>query len=148
MPSLYVVDASVDAKWQLAEEDHADHALRVLEDHLTGAISLIAPRHMRLEVASVLMKAARRTRLPRASSLESIRQIDEWGIVLIDEPSMAEAAEFAYAFGTSLYDALYVALAMRRQCPLISADAKLRNACAGQFDAYLWLPDYRGLTAE
>ncbi|MCX6020737.1 MAG: hypothetical protein NTZ05_03225 [Chloroflexi bacterium] len=51
----------------------------------------------------------------------------------------------AQRFGCSLYDGVYLALALARDCPLIYADNRLRNALRGRFPLALWIEDYQPL---
>ena len=48
---------------------------------------------------------------------------------------LAEAHRLAVAHGRTVYDALYLALSVRRGCPFVTADERLVNAVAGPVDA-------------
>jgi excisionase family DNA binding protein len=52
--SRYVVDASVAAKWDLNDEEYQDPAYALLIDYQEGRTQLIAPDHLRYEVANTL----------------------------------------------------------------------------------------------
>jgi predicted nucleic acid-binding protein len=48
-------------------------------------------------------------------------------------PLIHKAFEIATAFDRSVYDSVYVALAIQSQAPLITADERLANALASRF---------------
>ncbi|MGH2459813.1 MAG: type II toxin-antitoxin system VapC family toxin [Chloroflexota bacterium] len=54
---VYVVDASVVARWHLSSEPHTAFALAVRRDYEGGRIGLVAPDHFRYEVVSAFRKA-------------------------------------------------------------------------------------------
>ena len=55
---------------------------------------------------------------------------------------LVSAFRLAIQHGRSLYDSLYVALALREQCQLVTADERLCNALRPAFgDTLLWLGD-------
>ena len=64
---------------------------------------------------------------------EDARQIiDEFGKLKVELTSTAdllnEAYRLAVTHGRTVYDAMYIALSMREQCPYVTADEKLVNA--------------------
>jgi predicted nucleic acid-binding protein len=59
----YVVDASVAIKWFLNDEDFVEQSQAVFNAYNTGAIRLIAPEHLILEVANAILSAVRSERL-------------------------------------------------------------------------------------
>jgi predicted nucleic acid-binding protein len=70
-----------------------------------------------------------------ASILERLDFRDESGYYEL-------ALAIAHAHGRSFYDAVYVALALQEQCPLVSADERLCNALRPHFgETMLWLGD-------
>jgi len=54
---------------------------------------------------------------------------------------LPEALTIAFSFDRSLYDCLYVALAVESRTDLITADERLANALAAQFPVK-WLGAY------
>ena len=140
----FVVDASVAAKWRLSDEEHADTALRVLDDFFTGRIRLFAPGFIRLEVASALTVATM-GRSPRLAPQSGREAIDEFLAIDIatvaDDTLVAPAYSLARKYGCAIYDALYLALAQRLSLRLITADARFYRR-VGTLPEILWLPDY------
>lgn len=64
-------------------------------------------------------------------------------IALKDTATLVGAAlEIALAFDRSVYDSLYVALALRDDCQLVTADRRLYNALAPALsETMLWIED-------
>lgn len=52
---MVVADASVAAKWLLADEEDTDRADRLLQDETVGTSVILAPPLLRSEVANVLL---------------------------------------------------------------------------------------------
>lgn len=119
-----VVDASIVVKWFLPEI-HALSALRLLKND----IDLIAPELISPEVGNVILKKWRRGEIDRESAcgiMSDFRrtplQIHSSDILLEDTWNIAEL------YNQSFYDSLYIALAKRQECRLVTADLKLYNA--------------------
>lgn len=137
--STYVVDASVAAKWFLEEED-TETALRVLDEDN----ELHAPDFLLAEADSILCKRVRRLELTEERAIqfrEILRALPIHlypFVVLLDQ-----AYGIANRTGRSLYDCLYVVLAVLLDAPVVTADRRLYNALAdGPFAAYVaWVED-------
>lgn len=125
---IYVVDASVILKWFLPEPDSAAADL-LLEQFLNGEAQLIAPDLILLEMASALWRKA--LLLDEISSAESAfvyRDLLTLPISLMSTESLAAAAfEFAIRHRHPIYDAVYCALAIERNCEFITADETIIN---------------------
>lgn len=118
----FVVDASVAIKWVLPEEGSL-RALQLLE---SGA-ELIAPEFCLVEVAAVIGKQARRPNpLSPEAAREALAIILETPLELLPSDDLLEQAfELGLTFRHALYDCIYVALALRERCTLITADGPL-----------------------
>jgi predicted nucleic acid-binding protein len=124
--SLFVVDASVVIKW-LVPEAHSDAARRLLEhDH-----RYVAPDLLFAETANAIWKKVRRGEL---SSEHGQRLVTDVGTVAVETvPCRALAADaypLATATGRTVYDAMYLALAVRLDTRMITADERLAGAVA------------------
>ena len=132
-----VVDASVAVKWFVEEEYSAQARSLLSED-----TSRLAPDFILVEFAHVALKQIRRHQLPpddaRAAGTHLTRLV-----ALHPAPPLVRAAfEIGLTFERSIYDSLYVALAMREGCQLVTADRRLYNALASPFsDTMLWIED-------
>jgi len=129
--SRLVLDASVAIKWLLpaSGENLAAEALALYERYTRGKFVIAVPDLFWAETANALCNAARRgriTRLARESSFQELRRFDFAtvnSLMLIDR-----AFELATRFGQTVYDCLYVALAIESEAELITADERLANA--------------------
>jgi predicted nucleic acid-binding protein len=128
---MTVVDASVAVKW-LVPEDGSDEAERLL----TTSQKLFAPDLIRVEVAAAL---TRRFRQGRAPEQEVREDCDRWprllaeGIITLTpaELDYPEAVALALQLKHPFQDCLYLALALRLQAPLVTADPKFIERAAG-----------------
>ena len=120
----YVVDASVAAKW-LFNEEHTAAAGRLLR----GGYDLWAPELVRTEMASIVWK---RWRLGDLSPPEAKEVSAAFALAPLnyrpDETILEAALEIAIGAERSIYDSLYLALAIERGCRMVTADGKFFNA--------------------
>lgn len=142
----YVLDASVAAKWFLprAGETHAGEAMQLLRDYSAGRIDLMVPDLFWPELGNILWKAVRRGRLSRRSAEESIHSLERGEIATAATAKLlGDAFAIAASFDRTVYDAVYVALAVASDAPLLTADERLANALAARFPVQ-WLGAYGG----
>jgi predicted nucleic acid-binding protein len=129
----YVVDASVALKWVLPEA-HSDQALRLRDDFQKRLHELLAPDIFPVELAHALTRAERKKIIPVGYAKGFLAGIMQVPPVLY--PSLAllsKAADISSRSRLGVYDCLYVALAGREQCELVTADERLVNALHEQF---------------
>ena len=138
--NIYAVDASALVKAAIPEE-YSDVMRRIVGMHEAGAIRLIAPDFIFTECANVLWKHIRRGDLSVAEAEFSLAELRSRNIPLVPQGALLDdALRFASAYGSSVYDALYCALAQRENADLITADARLVNRVAGSGVGALTLP--------
>jgi predicted nucleic acid-binding protein len=125
--TLWVVDASVVIKWYLPEGDYeAARAIR------TADTALAAPDLLFAETANILWKVVRRNEMAASRAFEIIDEVAAAPFITISNQSLArDALELSVATGITAYDASYVALAIRIDKILITADEKLVRKLAG-----------------
>jgi predicted nucleic acid-binding protein len=131
----WVLDASVAAKWFLppAREPLSAEALGILEGYASGQIRLMVPDLFWPEFGNILWKALRQGRISRASAEEAIAGLQARKISTAPSaPLLKEAFAIAAAFERTVYDGVYVALAMMSKAPLVTADERLANALAAR----------------
>jgi predicted nucleic acid-binding protein len=139
----YVLDASIAVKWHLHDEEFVAEARIVLADFREGRIRLLAPDHIRYEVASAIRQAVRRGRLQREVGAVAIDQFLAWNVTTIGSSDLIRSAyDQALRHGCSLYDGLYLALAEAARCPLLYADERLRHNLTHRFPYALWIGEY------
>lgn len=120
----FVVDASVAVKWYVEEEGSAK-AVRLLED----TCALHAPDFMRIEVENVLLSKMRRGEMSIAEAEDIRLAIRRVPIRWDSSPEMLDDAfRWAVLLHRTIYDSIYVSLAVRLGIPLVTADEKLRHA--------------------
>lgn len=131
--SLLILDVSVAAKWFLprAGEPLVEEALALFKRYAEGDIEFAVPDLFWAEFGNVLWKAVRSGRLLHKAANEALSTVLQYGFPTIPSKELAEdAVAIALSTGRSVYDALYVALAVQRHAPFITADERLVNALA------------------
>ena len=137
--SRYVVDASVAIKWYIAEPGW-EAAARLLEPERT----LIAPEFLRLEVGNILWKYVARGEFKFATAEAIAERLRTTPIHFVPLSQDVDVAlRLAVEFSRTVYDSLYLALAAREQCRLVTADRKLYNALESTrlAEQLLWIED-------
>ena len=132
----FVVDASVAIKWlsPFRLEVLVPQARGLLDRWQRGAIELIAPDLIRLEVASAHWKAVRQNRCTAAEAQTSLAALRSQALTTVASEQFIDLAfQIALQHGRTVYDCLYVALAVTLNFELIPADEKLVNALSSYF---------------
>ena len=115
-----VIDASIAIKWVI-EEDGSPQSLL-----LRKRATLSAPELLIAECANILWKKVRLNELVADEARLAARLLQAASIELVPTRSLLEAAtRIAIALDHPAYDALYVALAIERDCPFVTADERL-----------------------
>lgn len=128
MPEILVVDCSVAAKWVLPEPDR-DPAMALLDRYGSGGISLIAPDLLLAEFASLLAKRTRRKQLSVEQAQRGFGLMNLCAPRLFDtRPRLPRALQLSLNYQLSLWDCVYLALALEHACPVITADRRLFRA--------------------
>lgn len=126
----FVLDASVALAWCF--EDEAIPAADKVLEYLRGSKAIV-PGLWFLEVGNALLSAERRGRLTPAESVHFLGLLCQLPIQ-VEELSPRQAWEeilsLARIYRLSTYDAVYLALAIRRGLPLASLDGDLCRAAA------------------
>ncbi len=120
----YVIDASVAIKWYLPEE-HSIHAARLP----LLAVSLHCPDLLFAETGNILWKYVLRSECSYSRAVAILKEMQALSIKVWDTHKLArEAFDIACCTKRSFYDSLYVALAVKNDSRLVTADLKLYNA--------------------
>ena len=134
--SLVVVDASVAAKWFLPEngETLVDQAAALLDRYDRNKIQFVVPDLFYVEIASAIWKAVRVGRVSRAFGDRALVLLTEREFATVPSLKLLDGAfQIAADYGRTVYDSLYVALAVQIESQLITADERLANALASRF---------------
>jgi predicted nucleic acid-binding protein len=129
----YVLDSSVAFKW-VVPELHSDKALRLRADFQSGLHELLAPDVFPGELGHALTRAERQGRITIGEALRL------WSDVMLTAPQLVaslpvthRAIVLSSQTRIGVFDCLYVALAERENCELVTADTRLINNLQGQF---------------
>ena len=115
-----VVDASVAIKWFLPEV-HSPAAIRLLDPQTY----LFAPDLIGPEIGNTLWKKVRRDEITREEALEILGTFETLNVEIYPSMVLLPAAfELATALDRTVYDSLYLALAIAQNCALVTADRK------------------------
>lgn len=126
-----VLDSSVALKTVLPEADSA-RAIRLIADYKQGLHALLAPDVFPVEVGHALTRAERQKRIQPPDGWRF------WNAIMADAPSllpylpvMQVAFGLSSAMRVGLYDCLYIALARREACRVVTADQRLPSTFPG-----------------
>ncbi len=115
-----VVDASVAVKW-FVPEIHSEAAGRILKSKW----DLLAPDIIWAEVGNTLWKKIRRGEISAQEAMDIIKDFRRFPIQTYGSKLLLDTAwHLAQEFGISVYDGMYLALAISRDCSLVTADRK------------------------
>ena len=129
IPMPCVVDASVASAWTFPDE--SDAGANTLLDEITNGVRLgFVPQHWHLEVRNALLMGERRGRIGLDKVMLRLRFLNDLPLVTDDEARLDDALDLARTYGLTMYDALYLELAIRREAPLATLDNKLRRAAS------------------
>jgi predicted nucleic acid-binding protein len=122
--SVFVVDASVVVKW-FVPEIHSDAARRLL----VLPHEYVAPDLLFAETANTIWKKIRREELTAEEGQQLVADIAQIAVETVPCRPLAEDAHaLANATGRTVYDSMYVALAVRLNTRSITADDRLEAA--------------------
>ncbi len=119
-----VIDASVAVKWVQPEELSAEAQLLV-----SRYPRLIVPDFLYLEVANTLWKRAQRKELTTQETFVALEGICNMVLEVVPAKGLLDSAmAFALQTKRTLYDSVYLALALDSDCKLVTADRRFFNA--------------------
>ena len=125
MEKKIVVDASVVTKWYLIEE-YSDNAIKLRNDYVRGLVQIIVPSLLEYEVLNAL-------RYSGVYNLDELKKIgsslNKYGFITynLENDIKDLAIKLALKENITLYDASYIALALKFNTLLYTADQELVN---------------------
>lgn len=137
-----ILDASVAAKWFLADEDLSAQAQIVRQALVQRRVSLIAPSVIWPEVAHAVVRAVRRNRLDHetaeiiAGDIVNVRPL-----IRTADVDLFGAFRTALVTGVSGYDAHYLDLGARLDQNVLTADERMVERGRAHGYGVVWLGD-------
>jgi predicted nucleic acid-binding protein len=135
-----VVDASVAVKW-FVPEDNSSEALLLLNARFRRHVPVLLQTEAAQTVWKKVYQRRELTSVEGRDILDSLMttSMEIYDVTLLLGP----AFDIALATGRTVYDSVYLALAVALGCKLVTADKKLYNALsAGPFAGdVLWVAD-------
>lgn len=134
-----VLDASVAVKWMIpsaipsTNETLAAESLQLLKHYAEGEVNFIVPDVFWAEIGNVMWKGARQRRWTQdlaESAASAMRDRDFFTVS--SQTLLPEALKIALVHDRSVYDCLYVALAIQFKIQMVTADERLANALAAR----------------
>jgi predicted nucleic acid-binding protein len=121
----FVLDASVTITWAMRDEDHplADLAFQQL-----GSGSALVPGIWWYEIRNILVLNERRKRIAPSDSVLFLSDLQQLSIEVEFLHDGASVIDVSRMYALSVYDAAYLALAMRERLPLATLDKNLAAA--------------------
>ena len=137
--SILVVDACIGAKW-FFEEKYTEYAVRILDEKY----NLHAPDFFLMEITNLLCKRIRRREITDKASDEIRKALTQLPFNFHDSIQLLDSAyEIAIKTGSSLYDCVYISLAILLDCQMVTSDKRLVDNIANTaLNKYiLWIED-------
>jgi len=121
----YVLDSSVGFKWFLVE-DQTVEARALRDDYRASVIELLAPDVFPVEIVHALTRAERANRITSYEGSQLVADLFSILPALHQSLSLLPRAyEISSRARIGVYDCLYVALAEREGCSLVTVDDRL-----------------------
>jgi predicted nucleic acid-binding protein len=137
--SAFVVDASVGIKWYVPEVYDADAGRLQVPAH-----QLHVPTFFDVETANILWKKKQRGELSRVDADDILAKVIALPLIRHPEaPLLPAAFDLADRLQRTVYDSLYLALAIQLGAKMVTADLRLYNALQGTPEAahICWIED-------
>lgn len=129
----YVLDSGVAFKCLVPEAD-TGRAVRLRDGYLAGTHELVAPDVFPIELTHALTRAERQGRITPLQGAQLFRDaLTTLPLLHPALPLLPRAYTISSTFGIGVYDCLYVALAEREGCELVTADGKLVKNLSTRF---------------
>jgi predicted nucleic acid-binding protein len=129
----YVLDSCVGFKWLVVEQD-TDKARKLRDEYRLGTHELIAPDVFPVEIVHALTRSERQGRVTAAEGAQlMVDMLNTLPLLFPSLPLLPRAYQISSSARIGVYDCLYVALAEREGCDLVTSDARLIANLGRQF---------------
>jgi len=137
-----VVDSSVVLKW-FFPEPYTLEARHILNDYQAGVLDLFAPDLIYAEVGNIVWKKHRFQGLEASDAKQILTLFGRLTLKIFSCSLLLDQAyQLAVTHQRTVYDALYLALSLREQCPFVTADERFANALSSHFTNIIWVADW------
>jgi len=119
----YIIDASIAAKWIFYEKD-SDQA----EIFLKKIDRMLVPYLFLIEMSSIISKKVRKRELSISEALEKRKELEDLNFQVFSEKAILKLAfDISVSLPITIYDANYLALAIKKEGKLYTSDKRLVN---------------------
>jgi predicted nucleic acid-binding protein len=125
---VFVVDSSVAVKWFVQEAGSAEALALVAPGRV-----LLAPDLLIAEVSSILTQKIRSGEFPADGLGDALEELTATVSLVSSVDLAVDGQRLALGYGTSLYDCLFLALAIREEAILATADRRIVNGMGAAF---------------
>ena len=124
----FIVDASVAVVWMFEDESHpiADIALA----EIRGGGGGIVTGHWHIEVRNALLMGERRGRIAQEDIGDRLAFLNGLSVQTDMDANLDAVFQLARLHSLTMYDAMYLELALRHRFPLATLDQRLAQAAA------------------
>jgi predicted nucleic acid-binding protein len=119
-----VLDASVGVKWFSARDEASlAQALAIRDAHIDGQALIVVPDLFFYEVANAI---AQKKSIPPEAVESAVANMFALGLtaVSIDCDLLGVSVELSRQLNITVYDSVYIAVAMKHDCPLVTANPR------------------------
>lgn len=127
MATSYILDASIAVKWFFREKElHFREAQKVFQDIQSGKIEVVTIDFLLVELTNVFIVSKKANYLTAINSCKILLK-SKIKFVPFSINLLFSATRLAEKYNITIYDSLYLALALEKNCRLITADKILSN---------------------
>lgn len=121
----FVLDASIAVKFFLPEPDSAK-AIELRDDFVDEIHDLIAPDTLPIEVAHALTRAERKNLITQGDAIGKVADLLALAPTLHSHLHLlSRAVELSSQTRIGVFDCVYIALAERERCQVVTADQRM-----------------------
>jgi predicted nucleic acid-binding protein len=137
-----VIDASVVLKWYLKDEQWGQKADWLLDQHVSGNVTLFGPTILYYEVLNALLVAERMGRTDGGVTENAFGGFVDLDIHFLDPfVDYSEILDLARVFHRSIYDASYLSIARKHHIDFVTGDKRLYNDVKTKLKWVQWIGD-------
>ncbi|MDD5622019.1 MAG: type II toxin-antitoxin system VapC family toxin [Actinomycetota bacterium] len=140
----YVLDASVIIKWYYFENESDLEVADYIHEKVIGDEIIIASPD--LMVYEVLNFFIFKPKIPYGKIADMLSELNDIVFIINTDISIQKKAfEISRKISSSIYDSLYLALSQSLDCPLITADSKLKERSGKENYPVFLLHEFKNL---